>query len=61
MEYREFYMNPYDQTQQSLDAGRGVEEAIAAYERPVRYSEFTANPSGPFSVGAIVRYICQGK
>ena len=54
-------MNPYDQTQQSLDAGRGVEEAIAAYERPVRYSEFTANPSGPFSVGAIVRYICQGK
>ena len=37
------------------------EEAIAAYEKPARYSEYSANKGGAgFTVDAIVNYIYAG-
>ena len=61
VDYRGFYMDLYDQTRRSIDVGRSAEEAVAAYEKAARYTEYTANSSGAFSVGAIVNYIYQGR
>ena len=59
--YRGFYVDLYNQTRASIDAGLPAEEAIAAYEKPARYAEFTANKCcGNFTVDPIVNYIYQG-
>ena len=61
VDYRGFYTDLYNQTRQSLDAGLSAEEAIAAYEKPARYSEYSANKGGAgFTVDAIVNYIYRG-
>ena len=60
VDYRGFYMDLYDQTRRGIDAGLTAEETIAAYEKAARYSEFTAAPSGTFSVPPIVNYIYRG-
>ena len=59
--YRGFYVDLYNQTRASFDAGLTAEEAIATYEKPARYAEFTANKCcGNFTVDPIVNYIFQG-
>ena len=61
VDYRGFYTDLYTQTRRSLDAGLSAEEAVAAYEKPARYSEYAANKGGAgFTVDAIVNYIYQG-
>ena len=61
VDYRGFYTDLYNQPRQSLDAGLSAEEAIAAYEKPARYSEYSANKGGAgFTVDAIVNYIYRG-
>ena len=61
VDYRGFYMDLYDQTRRSLDIGLSPEEAIAAYEKPARYSEFAANKgASAFTVNSILNYIYQG-
>ncbi|MCH7748573.1 MAG: MBL fold metallo-hydrolase [Acidobacteria bacterium] len=61
VDYRGFYTDLYTQTRRSLDAGLSAEEAIAAYEKPARYSEYSANKGGAgFTVDAIVNYIYRG-
>ena len=61
VDYRGFYTDLYNQTRRSLDTGLSSEEAIAAYEKPARYSEYAANKGGAgFTVDAIVNYIYQG-
>ena len=61
VDYRGFYTDLYNQTRRSLDAGLSAEEAIAAYEKPARYSEYAANKGGAgFTVDAIVNYIYAG-
>jgi glyoxylase-like metal-dependent hydrolase (beta-lactamase superfamily II) len=61
VDYRGFYVDLYDQTRQSLDTGLSVQEAVAAYEKPVRYGDFAAKQGGSgFTVDAIVNYIYRG-
>ena len=61
VDYRGFYTDLYNQTRRSLDAGLSAEEAVAAYEKPARYSEYSANKGGAgFTVDAIVNYIYRG-
>ena len=61
VDYRGFYMDLYNQTRRSIDTGLSAEEAIAAYEKPARYSEYSANKgAGPFTVDPIVNYIYRG-
>ncbi|TDI26822.1 MAG: MBL fold metallo-hydrolase [Acidobacteria bacterium] len=61
VDYRGFYTDLYTQTRRSLDAGLSAEEAVAAYEKPARYSEYSANKGGAgFTVDAIVNYIYRG-
>ena len=64
MEYQAFYMDLYDQndqTRRSIDAGFSADEAIAAYTKPARFSDCTAARQGAFSVAAIVNYIYEGR
>ena len=61
VDYRGFYTDLYTQTRRRLDAGLSAEEAVAAYEKPARYSEYSANKCGAgFTFDAIVNYIYRG-
>ena len=61
VEYRAFYMDLYEQTRRSIDAGLGADEAIAAYAKPARFADHAAPLEGTFSVTAIVNHIYEGR
>ena len=61
VDYRDFYTDLIDQTRRHLDAGRSAEEAIAAYDKPGRFDDYSAPETGTFSVTSIVNYIYQGR
>ena len=61
VEYRAFYMDLYEQTRRSIDAGLGPDEAIAAYAKPARFADYSAPLEGTFSVTAIVNHIYEGR
>ncbi len=61
VEYRAFYMDLYEQTRRSIDAGLSADEAIAAYAKPARFADYAAPLEGTFSVTAIVNHIYEGR
>jgi glyoxylase-like metal-dependent hydrolase (beta-lactamase superfamily II) len=60
VEYQAFYADLYEHARRGIDAGRSAEEVIAGYVKPARFSDFSAAPTGTFSVTSVVNYIYKG-